>query len=417
MSDIFDAIDRSDAGTVWSLTRKGGAALTAIDEATGLTPLGLAVESGLSEIVRTLLEAGANPDNGGSTTPLDLAVASRDHDLVEILLQAGADIERELEGGHTPLMTAAATGDVMLIKRLLRAGARPRRTNDEGETPMAIARAMGFEAAGEVLRIAAGWRRKGQSRTGPVRMIKTEAAASKAEAAARKTESPKETKTEKPTSPEQAPEPDRELAVKPATNEAPRPTDSKALVEQVERLAALLAEGDDDAIGQLFRSGTVDVERQNEHGFTALMVAAALGHRAVAQLLIDYGAEPDAQDKMGRGALIHATRGSSDERDSVIEHLFRCGATLEQPCQEFRTPLMHAIECDLLDPQRAKVRGFGNTTRTLLRLGADPHYDLGEGSAAGLLERDLATAPFGSPIAHRIEQLLDLLDETTKLRP
>lgn len=406
MSDIFDAIDRADAGRVWSLTHQGGATLTLIDEATGLTPLGLAAEAGQSEIVRTLLEAGAKPDHGGSTTPLDLAVASRDHDLVEILLQAGADIELALEGGHTPLMTAAETGDVMLIKRLLRAGARPRRTNEQGETAMAIARDSGFAAAAEVLRQAAGWRRKGQSRTGPVRIIKTETPSEPL---------PPESEEEAPPV-ETTPEPQQTPVEAQATTTAPEPTESKALVEQVKKLAKLLMEGDDDAIGELFRSGEVDVERQDEHGFTALMAAAALGQRAVAQLLVDYGAELDVTDARGRSALIHAVRSDSDDRDLVVEHLLRCGATLEQPCGDYRTPLMHAIECDLLDPRRAKVRSFGHTTRTLLQKGADPQYDLGDGSAAALLEEDLTKAPFGSPMAHRIEQLLDLLDEVGRGR-
>ena len=413
MSDLFDAIDSADAGTVWRLTRHLPTALLhQVDDSTGLTPLGLAVEAGLTEVIRILLEAGADPDNGGTTTPLDLAVASRSMEIVETLLEAGAEVDRELEEGHTALMTAAATGEVMLIKRLLRAGARPRKTNAAGDTPMVIARNEGFAAAAEVLRQAAGWRRKGQSRTGKVRLIDPAELAAKST-----TETPMAEDAGHGAANGSAPDEEAAQAVASPPEIADDSIGTPEMVQQVEELAELLAAGDDDAIGELFRSGTIDVERADEEGVTLLMVAAHLGHRSALQLLIDYGAEVDAADReQGRTALIHAIRSRSPERGPLVAHLLRSGADAEKHCAELRTPLMHAVELDLVDLDRDEPEGFANTTKILLRHGADPKHDpkLAGETVRQLVQKDLGSVPVGSPMAYRMQDLLNVLDNARR---
>lgn len=81
----------------------------------GRLPIIAAVESGLPEIVRTLLEAGANPnclyaapnEYDGDITALMIASRNGDGPCVETLLRAGADHKFRSIAEITPLMVAA----------------------------------------------------------------------------------------------------------------------------------------------------------------------------------------------------------------------------------------------------------------------------------------------------------------------
>jgi len=56
----------------------------------------------------------------------------------------------------------------------------------------------------------------------------------------------------------------------------------------------------------LFIHDGIDVNMRDEHGRTALMVAAEKGYPEIAELLIDYGADVNARDNHGRDALYYA---------------------------------------------------------------------------------------------------------------
>jgi ankyrin repeat protein len=57
------------------------------------TPLAQAVHDGLTDIIKLLLEAGADVNGLGSSTPTPLAQAVYDGltDIIKLLLEAGAD--------------------------------------------------------------------------------------------------------------------------------------------------------------------------------------------------------------------------------------------------------------------------------------------------------------------------------------
>ena len=55
------------------------------------TPLSFATSKGSLEIVKLLLQAGANPNQGGLVCPLHRAVVGEYSDVVRILIEAGAD--------------------------------------------------------------------------------------------------------------------------------------------------------------------------------------------------------------------------------------------------------------------------------------------------------------------------------------
>jgi ankyrin repeat protein len=104
----------------------------------GRTPLHTAAYAGRIEMVRALLEAGANPNVAGlhGYTPLYHAV-ERDHiEVIGALLEAGANPNAPVEGLSTALHKAAVYGNVGAINLLLEFGADNRIQDSDGRTSL-----------------------------------------------------------------------------------------------------------------------------------------------------------------------------------------------------------------------------------------------------------------------------------------
>ena len=122
----------------------------------GWTPLHLAAYMGRAEAARTLVSRGAPVDavstNGTKNTPLCAALAgSGDHEIVRLLLEAGADPNFRAELGVTPLHLAASRGADALVHRLLERGADGAARMNDGTTPAGIAAARGHAATAALL--------------------------------------------------------------------------------------------------------------------------------------------------------------------------------------------------------------------------------------------------------------------------
>ncbi len=91
----------------------------------GTTALAWAAHWNDLETADLLVRAGANPSlaNDYGVTPLTLACQNRSAAMVATLLKAGADPNVVQWTGETPLITCARTGDVQAVKLLLSAGA------------------------------------------------------------------------------------------------------------------------------------------------------------------------------------------------------------------------------------------------------------------------------------------------------
>ena len=109
----------------------------------GFTPLGLAAFLGGPDVVRVLLEHGADPDddadNQFGVRPVNAAAAAHDHATMRLLLDAGADPDARQQGGFTPLHSAAHTDDVEMARLLLDAGADPSLATEDGRDAARIA--------------------------------------------------------------------------------------------------------------------------------------------------------------------------------------------------------------------------------------------------------------------------------------
>ena len=89
------------------------------------TPLDQAASRGLTDMVRRLLDMGAeiSKANGGGNTPLHGAAYHGRTEVVKLLLERGADADRRGNTGKTPLHSATRKGHREVLQLLLESGA------------------------------------------------------------------------------------------------------------------------------------------------------------------------------------------------------------------------------------------------------------------------------------------------------
>ena len=153
---LFRAVERGDVEIATILADLCAEHLdTVYEQAIYLheTPLSLAVKAQAIEMVRILLEAGADPDTTTQNafylyeTPLSLAVKAQAIEMVRILLEAGADPDTTTQNAfrlyETPLSLAVKAQAIEMVRILLEAGADPDTTTQNAfrlyETPLSLA--------------------------------------------------------------------------------------------------------------------------------------------------------------------------------------------------------------------------------------------------------------------------------------
>ncbi|XP_051975425.1 ankyrin repeat and SOCS box protein 15 isoform X2 [Xyrauchen texanus] len=111
------------------------------ETAEGETPLILAIQAGLVEIVRTLLENGASPNktNSKNESPLLLAVRTDSFEIAYTLLSRGASVNQACLKKWTAIHEAAKVGCIDILQLMLKHGGNVSETDHNGVTAMAIA--------------------------------------------------------------------------------------------------------------------------------------------------------------------------------------------------------------------------------------------------------------------------------------
>ncbi len=153
--DVFEAAAAGHAERVDELLQAQPELANEI-AADGFTPLGSASFFGHAQVVKTLLESGAQPNlpsqNQMHVTPLHSAAASRHVAIAAELLARGARVDARQEGGYTPLHAAAQNGQMDMVRLLLDHGAEINVRADDGKTPLAFALAQVHDEVAELLR-------------------------------------------------------------------------------------------------------------------------------------------------------------------------------------------------------------------------------------------------------------------------
>lgn len=123
-----------------------GADVNVVDEDVNFTALMKAVGNGNWEMVRLLLDAGAevNAKNRGGVTALMALGERTDAEIVWTLVSAGARVNRKDEKRNTALIWAARIENAPVLQALLDAGAKVNAKNKEGKTALMMAVDAGY---------------------------------------------------------------------------------------------------------------------------------------------------------------------------------------------------------------------------------------------------------------------------------
>jgi ankyrin repeat protein len=150
--DVFEAAALGDVDRLEELL-VAEPSLAAAYSGDGFTALHFAAFFGGRSAAALLIEHGAEVDAFGrgwmTGTALHSAVSRLQREVVRVLLEAGANPNVRQSAGWTPLHAAAANGDLASVELLLAAGADPAATNDEGRSVADLASESGDDAVGD----------------------------------------------------------------------------------------------------------------------------------------------------------------------------------------------------------------------------------------------------------------------------
>jgi ankyrin repeat protein len=273
-----------------------GADPNLLNSSTMLTPLTASIGGRAApEVVKLLLDAGADPNAGDGRALADAAHFGRDS-LIQLLVDKGAKIN-QLCGWQkqTPLWCAAEQAKLSTVQLLIRLGADVNLANENGETPlMAASKHWGDAIVQELLAAKADPYAQGKNGRSALAIAAFGGNDSVVQ---------------------------RLLATDP---EAVRhPSNQQALKE-----AASM--GNAAMVARLIQAGA-DLETRDSSGMTPLITAAAYGRSAVVQQLLAAGANPWAKDNQGRTAAWHASQCYEDNITALLESAM---AAQPQPPQE-----------------------------------------------------------------------------------
>ncbi len=142
MTALMQAVEHNDAARVKQLIDQG-ANVSELD-ANQDAPLVMAAYKGHTEIVRLLLEAGADVtavDPGMKATALHAAAYAGRTDAARLLIAHHIDIDKQGPfNGYTALHDAIWQNNIDTAKVIIEAGANLTLKNNAGETPLDFAR-------------------------------------------------------------------------------------------------------------------------------------------------------------------------------------------------------------------------------------------------------------------------------------
>lgn len=335
---LVDAVMQQDRAAVLYLLQRGADVNAA--QSDGATALHWAAHWDDADTIDRLLKAGATADvaNELGATPLWLAVFNANAAVVEKLLAAGANPNAAMPSGETPLMTAVRTGSTPVVKLLLTRGANPNaREKYQGQTALMWAAASQFPEVVRVLvEVGADVRARSDVRH---RRVGTELGGFNGAAA--------------------------------------REIDKGGYTP----LLFAVQQGTLETVKLLLAAGA-DVNDTAPEGTSALVVAAHSGHGAVSTLLLERGADPNADG--GGYTALHAAilRGDVDLVKLLLAKGANPNAPLVKSTPARRNSADYALEFEMVGatPFWLAARFLEPTImRVLVAGGADPAFVMKSG--------------------------------------
>jgi ankyrin repeat protein len=298
------------------------ASLDRYDWSLGYSPLGMAISRGHADLVRFLLDAGANPRTGSlAMTALGLAAEQGEAEIIQMLLPRGIDVNEPVgQDGWTALLSAIKNGHRSVVQLLVTAGANVNIWS-RGETPILLAAKCEereiynflYPLVNTALRLCAD--RDGEQLLQTTR--------------------------------------------KRRIREQNRP---------VEKFIEVATAGNIHEVNRAIEFG-IEIDAIGAQGHTALMAAAYYGHRSTIEVLIAAGADPnllsDGYDGLGLGMtalMLAAGSFFASDRHLVVRQLVAAGADVNQQGAGGKTAIMYAALAG---------SGYRNCVETLISAGAD----------------------------------------------
>jgi uncharacterized protein len=267
------------------------------------SPLADKIQAGDRKAALALIAAGANvnqtqPDG---STPLHWAVYRVDRELVAALLRRGAKAGTVNQYGASPLAEAARVANVELAGMLLEAGADAKVSNEDGQTPLMLAARTGNVPMARLLvQHGAEVNRRETYR---------EQSALMWAAAENHAEMVEFLVSQKAELDVRAKSTDWDTQISSEPRVQYRPTGGLTPLLYAARAGCL------GCVASIVGAGA-NVDKPNPDGMTPMMIALDNGYPAVAQYLLDHGANPHTWDWWGRTPLYVAVtmRGGPDSR-------------------------------------------------------------------------------------------------------
>jgi len=136
--ELLSVSARGDTACLRALLKKK---VETNSEYQGWTALGVAARAGKSNVVKLLLDEGADPNwmTREMGSALTLASSEGHKEVVDILLANGSNVDAKDEEGCTALIRAAGNGHSDIVEALLAAGSSINEKSNEGVTALSLA--------------------------------------------------------------------------------------------------------------------------------------------------------------------------------------------------------------------------------------------------------------------------------------
>jgi ankyrin repeat protein len=310
-NQIFDSITLGDFLSFSSVLNKYPLSCQIVNWE-GQSTLHIASKAGNLEMVRRLLDLGADPNSADKLgmTPLMEACSIGHLDLIKTLVDSNADIRAVSLNRQTPLWFATLHGSVDVVIYLLdELQIDPNAAREDGVTPLMVASSQGFDTIAKLL-INAG------SDVNAPDLQNTTALVNAAEYG----------------SPELV-----SLLLRSGAHV------NIFTENSFTPLIVASAHGHLECVQRLVEAGAI-VDLEHPDGVTALMYASAAGHVNIVKYLIASGSDVNARHNLGGTALLEITAAplSSQNTDQIVRALLDAGALVNIADNEGITPIISA---------------------------------------------------------------------------